>query len=266
MPISVVHEPEHGQLVLCVGQRSLLPGRRLEKTVEGLFEALPIIRKHLDNDDIDYFGLDVAGSHRKGDEFNPASEEAATVWGQLVSKSQYKNRLKSWMDELVDLYTYAASRNRNLRECGELELGAVAGTLLSVADVTFVPHYARLVSHFDPEHSVYSDQLLDNILEAHGYCTETEELLIAWAVSGRKESLVSQLLPQLQRHYGDYAGSPFFRRMVEAHYWKYTQEWRTEHPDRSCEFDKIFHHEELDQQAKRIIAELEAAADDPPNR
>lgn len=269
MPISVIHEPEHGQLVLCVGKHLLLPEQRLDQIVDGLFEALEFIRARLPDRERLYFGLDVAGTHQIGSEFEPATVEAAKVWGKLASERRLHERLKDWLDELESLHAYAKGLNNqsDLWESDYWPLGAIAGIMLAAADLTFVRSYARIVGHFDSEHSVQTDHMLDEIIEVHGYCPEIEDLLIAWAIDGEKSGYFQSLLPQLEQHYGDFLASEFFRRMVEAQFRKERkdrQEWQPKYPGDTYKSDVIFGHKELDERATSIIAELQARGEGLP--
>lgn len=261
MAISIRVEPDHSLLVLNVAKRSLLPGRRLDRIVDGLFEALAIIRNRLEESEFAYFGLDVARSHRKGREFTPASVETALVWKELGEEKHLHDRLKAWLADLADLYVFARGEYEELFESETYQLGELGASLLAMSDIAFVPGYARLVALFDPGHNVHCDETIDEILEAHGFCAETEELLIAWSVDFERAPLLRQLLPQLEHHYGDFVASSLFERMVTALYKKDKVEWNAAYPSRPYVFEASFGNSALDESAKHIVAKLEATGD-----
>jgi hypothetical protein len=221
MPIEVNFDPRHLHLVLSVGSKSLLPGRRGDQTVDKLFEAIQIIRDRMGDKKIYYLCLDICSNHRKGEEFTAWTKPAVASWVRIARDRRLRERLKQWLTELekllIEANSSAGRSTGGLWEGEETQLGEVAASAFAAADVTFVSFYARLLKVWDTSHEVMQGDTIDSIIENHGICAETEELLYARAVeTGYGVDQIGGLFPILQEHYGDFTKSSLFRKIVET--------------------------------------------------
>jgi hypothetical protein len=222
MPPTVMFEPRHLQLVLSMRPTAFLPGRQRAQKVDQLFEALEVIQARMSDNEIYYFALDVGGSHRTGEEFNPWTNKNIADWGRLAIRPELRPRLKEWLGALATLLKDAQSSGRStasLWELDEYQLGEAAASACAFVDVSLVPCYTRLLRLWDMDHEVRQFDTINEIIEHHGICAQTEELLYVRTVEARGQTgdgQIEHLLPILNKAYGDFTTSTLFRRMVQG--------------------------------------------------
>ena len=263
MPISSSYDAGDYSLILNVAEGAPTSGQRLDAIVDGLFEALEIIRERLHDKKIYSFGLDVTGIHNMDDEFDPSREEMAAAWVELINEERLRSRFYKWINELVRLYSDAENIHGDLWEGGNWQLGELVSGELAMADVKFVPLYARLIRKFDLRSKGNINDLIEDLIEKHGACTEIDELLIVWAADREQAPNLRHLLPALQKLYGEFKDSRCFLWMVKAIYKKEKLEWVAYDAFRPFEFKPAFFDESLDEAAENIVVELEAEASKP---
>lgn len=267
MPVKIVLEEDHLQLVLSIKPRGLLPGQKLDHTVDQMFEALEIIRNRVSDGDIYYFTIDIANAHSAGEEFVPWHDGAVPRWGAIAREARLHSRLQQWLSAVEDLIVStdatAGRSTAGIWEHDETQFGEPAASVFALAHRSFIPFYTRLLKVWDLDHEVHQSEAIDAIVRTHGICPETEDLLVARACAGYGQGQIEDLFPYLQEQYGDFSNSALFRRMVQECHAR-DRAWRQSMPGKNLADRQIFNYcpsaPVLKEKAAAILKELDALA------
>jgi hypothetical protein len=255
LAVELLHD--EGMMMLVVSIRN---SGAHDQVTEDLHEAIVKISNSLGDESLYYRAIDPSGAWRLGnDEFNPWDDDAVGAWVRIASQSGALDGLRAWLAEVERLLASRLAENHeSIWEAEDALLGEVPLSVLAIAHLEFVPIYARFRDLWEDGNATQQDSIVAEIVEAHGRCSEVEELLFKLVVhhGGDSDLMEYALRPQLEKLYGDFPKSKLFRRMVEA-----MHAMGSERKDSHGEWHIFSYHPswpELTETAKAILAELEA--------
>jgi hypothetical protein len=234
MPVRIAFEKSDDQYVVSLPRQGLLIRRGPDRTLDLLFEALAVIEKKIEEDCRAFYAIDLNGEHKTGDNFLfdscPFSyDDDGATWARYrdswlvtvkkLAQPRFHGRVEQWLEKAAQLVRKANSLGGDgLWETNELKFAEIPAFSFAIADRKFVPAYTRLLRLWDCDHEVLQPECIDKIIEKHGICPETEDLLFARVAEQSQVDLLDFFYPVLQEAYGDFLGSSLFHRMVESEY------------------------------------------------
>lgn len=190
MPITSEHVKAECKRYIVITSDSMSGEYDIE-TILGDFDiALTDLEAHLSDKDLYYHQicLEIKGIEPQnggfvgasmGDEtYDPWTSFCPSFWDKAISipkcQDNIEKLLHRWRGIIEKGNQTAVSC---LAEGDETQLGQPLLTHLALRDRRFVPHFKYFLQHWDMDHEVEISSAIIEILETHGMCDETEDLL-----------------------------------------------------------------------------------------
>lgn len=193
-------------------------------------------------------------------EFDPWSDGNTSFWCAVAEERALHVPAIRWLEKLALMLERVDRLTRPTQgtwEYDTTQMGEVPLAALAIADIAFVPIFTRFLELWDFNHEVMVPDVVQKIVEAHGLCPETEDLLATRVLRNFDTGCIENLYPLLEAHYGSFTTSPLFRRMLMA--------MHANAPDfrdgsgKWWVFSYFPHYPAVPEAANRIFAELDAA-------
>ena len=168
-----------------------------------------------------------------GKEINPWNRENMLSYLALSMEEELKPRIRRLLGRLAGMHRLVAegkSHVYDLLEDDQTWFGEPMLVAMAIADQEFIPCYTNCLRHWDLEHEVYQNDAIFRIVLQHGFISPVEDLLVARVgenIGQNAYEIFHILYPVMKEHYGDFAKTELFSRIIEAAH-KRKVEWYNE--------------------------------------
>lgn len=137
-------------------------------------------------------------------------------WKAAIQVPELKDRAQGHFADLLKIMAEAPVHSDQFFEDEETHFCEPVLYYLAAADIDFVPTFAQFLRQWDMDHSVNVQHLVPLLVEEHGICTQTEDLIEAYLLDNPAYvEAAPVLLDALHEHYGEeIAQVPLFRALV----------------------------------------------------
>lgn len=218
---------EDGDFSVIVTCKDVFNETELEQTFDDIMSGLDLIRAALEaKEEYNFYKIFVATPNAP-DEYSPQPTAwgGFSVWGifgrgfwhMVAPNAHFRPHIEAYFDKVETTLRGASGQ---FLEDTDVAFAEPVVSCLAMIDVAFVPYYTRLLGLWDMSLEAHQFEVINNIIQKHGLCAETEELLYVrtcTAATGHHGmDHISVLLPFLDEQLGGFTSSPLFHRMVTS--------------------------------------------------
>lgn len=285
MASQFLSDQRYGQVVYSVNGHDITTQQGLRAALAEMIALLGQIEELLKERNINYFGLDPTGNWRPDQGmFDPWQEDGVGFWAAIAADSGLRKDAMVWFDAVTALIKRSEklqSWSESLWECDTSQLGEFGAAVCAIQDLAFVPVYTQFLRLWDMDHEVNQSETISMIVQKHGLCPETEDLLYTRCVDAQGQGGFTELegaSDLLEDKYDNLAEAPLLRKIASAIHAEIYEGRRNEweryvskeiaRPARIVDRGYFGRSDssKLHEAATRIVAELDAAAGPMPWR
>lgn len=223
MAIEAYHDEDSCSYMQVIKNTATLTESRLRATLKDLVTALGEIEARLGQRELYFFGLDPTGtwSPEEG-EFYAGDDHVALFWQDVVTRPELHADARAYFEAALSLLKHAQSVSRSsdgIWECDTVQLAELGITVFACAQVEFVPLFTRFLRVWDMDHEVNQSDAIITIVQQHGVCPETEELLFTRSVEAQGQTGhgdFEEVADLFAAHHGGLAKAPLLRLIVST--------------------------------------------------
>lgn len=237
--IEEIFDEDELKLTVRVHLQDIDSENSISDAFEHLDQAMSQIVKKLGDSEIYSFAIAIRadGFEPESGEFDPYDEGGATLsvehpwtgfcprfWTNALKYDKTRERVMKWTTRIENILKTIDRYGRStesLWEDDETQFGEPLLTHLALSDVALVPSYTKVLKLWDLGHEVEQNGEIAAIVDKHGICPETEDLIYTRVILNpgqRGLDLLRVVFPLLQSVYGDATQSKLFRQMVVTEY------------------------------------------------